>query len=81
VNEPYHGHEDSAHEALADEDVPVRVRKTRNCINCGDAFVPWHSGQRFCGNNPDCEKEEAAMEREAFEERRESAEQDGYERY
>jgi len=64
---------------VADE--PVSVRKTRRCINCGEQFVPWASGQRFCGNNPECEKEEAACEREAYEERRESAERDDYDRY
>lgn len=58
-----------------------RVRKTRHCINCGDEFVPWHSGQRFCGNSAECDREERECEREAYAERREAAERDDYDRY
>ena len=58
-----------------------QVRKTRKCVNCGEAFVPDNWYQEFCGKNPECENEEAACEREAYEERRESAERDDYERY
>lgn len=56
-------------------------RKTRNCVHCGQPFVPYDSGQRFCGATAECSKEEAEAEREAYEQRREEAERDDYSRY
>lgn len=58
-----------------------QVRKSRRCANCGEEFVPYHSGERFCGNNMECSKAEEECEREAYEARREAAEQDEYGRY
>lgn len=54
---------------------------TRRCANCGEAFKPYDSHQRYCGNSRECEQAEAEEEREAYEQRREAAIQDGYGRY
>lgn len=60
---------------------PTAPRKTRRCANCGEEFVPYHSGSRFCGNSRGCEQAEVEAEREALEQRREAAEEDEYGRY
>lgn len=54
---------------------------TRRCANCGEQFKPYHSGERFCGNTPECTREAEAAEREAYEDRRERGLEDNYERY
>lgn len=58
-----------------------KTRKTRRCNNCGNEFVPYDSYQRFCGDSQECSKAEQEAEREAYEDRRESAERDDYGRY
>jgi hypothetical protein len=56
-------------------------RPQRHCLNCGQLFEPSAYGERFCGETKECSDAEAEAEREAYEQRRERAQEDDYGRY